>query len=206
MSQQTTSYEDEITYCEVHPDRETALRCNKCNRLMCAQCAVPTPVGYRCHECVRRVEDKFYSGTTADYIVAGLICAGLSAIASGIISAIGFILLAIFIGFPAGGLISEVALRAIQRRRGRYSGNVGVASVLVGALVGVVVQVYSAYQNLFGDVLRLAANAGISAEQLRVEMGIPSFSRFLIDDLTTSWGVLIFVGLAAYAVYSRMKS
>ena len=42
---------DEVTYCAVHPDRETGLRCNKCGRLMCAECAVPTPVGYRCREC-----------------------------------------------------------------------------------------------------------------------------------------------------------
>lgn len=206
MSQQTTSYEDELTYCEVHPDRETGLRCNKCNRLMCAQCAVSTPVGYRCRQCVRQVEDKFYSGTTADYIVAGLICAALSAVASGIISTIGFIFLAIFIGFPAGGAISEVALRATQRRRGRYSGDVGAAGVLIGALVGVSVEIYIAYQNFYGDVLRFATDAGVSAEQLQLEMGIPSFSRFLIDDLTTSWGVFIFVGLAAYAVYRRMKS
>ena len=46
---QTTTTEEEvlIEYCEKHPDREARLRCNRCNRLMCTQCAVRTPTGYR---------------------------------------------------------------------------------------------------------------------------------------------------------------
>ena len=32
-------------YCYVHPNRETALRCNHCNRPICADCAIRTPTG-----------------------------------------------------------------------------------------------------------------------------------------------------------------
>ena len=39
---------EETTYCAVHPDRETSLQCNRCGRYMCVECAVHTPVGYRC--------------------------------------------------------------------------------------------------------------------------------------------------------------
>ncbi len=41
------------TYCANHPGVETSLRCNKCGKPICAKCAVRTPTGYRCKECVR---------------------------------------------------------------------------------------------------------------------------------------------------------
>ena len=40
-------------YCDNHPNRETSLRCNRCERPSAATCAVLTPTGYRCKECVR---------------------------------------------------------------------------------------------------------------------------------------------------------
>ncbi|HYN88142.1 MAG TPA: tetratricopeptide repeat protein, partial [Ardenticatenaceae bacterium] len=43
---------EEMLHCSVHPDRETMLRCNRCGRPMCPECAVRTPVGLRCRECV----------------------------------------------------------------------------------------------------------------------------------------------------------
>ena len=71
---------EELTYCEVHPDRETGLRCNKCDRLMCAECAVPTPVGLSLPcECVRAHDDKFFSGTQLDYAIVFGVSAVLAA-------------------------------------------------------------------------------------------------------------------------------
>ncbi len=32
-------------YCYVHPNRPTSLRCNRCNRPICADCAILTPTG-----------------------------------------------------------------------------------------------------------------------------------------------------------------
>ena len=79
-SNPTPVLEDEHTYCAVHPDRETALQCNKCGRYMCVQCAVPTPVGYRCKECVRGIEDKFFNASPADPAIVFAVCAVLSGI------------------------------------------------------------------------------------------------------------------------------
>jgi hypothetical protein len=42
-----------VLHCYVHPNRETSLRCNNCDRPICAACAIRTPTGYRCRECVR---------------------------------------------------------------------------------------------------------------------------------------------------------
>ena len=126
---------EEITYCEVHPDRETGLRCNKCGRLMCAECAVPTPVGYRCRECVRAHDDKFFSGTQLDYAVVFGVGAVLAALGFYAVSLIGgFLLFVIFLAIPIGGAIGEVALRLTGRRRGRYSGQVAAVGVVAGVV------------------------------------------------------------------------
>ncbi len=37
--------------CAWHPDRLTMLSCGRCDRPMCVNCAVETPVGMRCREC-----------------------------------------------------------------------------------------------------------------------------------------------------------
>ena len=172
-----TELTEETTYCTVHHDRETSLRCNKCGRLMCAQCAVQTPVGYRCRECVRSHEDKFYAATNNDYYIVAAICAGLAAIAGAIVSALGgFFIVALILGFPVGGGISEAALRATQRRRGRQSALVGAAAAVVGGLLGAFVQAATRY------------NTNIA---FRV--------------VTTNIGLLLFVGLVAMAVYGRYK-
>src|SRR6188768_91474 len=126
---------EQLTYCEVHPDRETSLRCNKCGRLMCPDCAVPTPVGYRCKQCVRQHDDKFFSASQNDYVIIAAVCGIVSAIAAAIVLQIGIpSLFLIFIAIPLGGGISELGLRLTQRRRGRQSANIAAASVVIGGL------------------------------------------------------------------------
>ena len=129
------------TFCAVHPDRETALRCNKCGRLMCADCAVSTPVGYRCRECVRQHENQFYKGTAADYVLAFGVSAVLGALGLFVLSLLGgFLLFVILLALPIGGGIGEAVLRLTGRRRGRYSGAVAAAGVVAGVLaLGLVV-------------------------------------------------------------------
>jgi len=127
--------EGEMNYCQVHSDRDTELRCNRCNRYMCVDCAVRTSVGYTCRECVRGHEDKFFEGTLADYaVVAAVSAAGgaVAAFASALIG--GFLLLGFIIAPALGGLIGQIALRLTGRRRGRQSGYVCAAGLLAGGL------------------------------------------------------------------------
>jgi membrane associated rhomboid family serine protease len=39
--------------CFRHPDRETYLRCSRCERSICTDCMVAASVGFQCPECVR---------------------------------------------------------------------------------------------------------------------------------------------------------
>jgi len=81
--------ESTTLYCYVHPTRETALRCNNCERPICAQCAVRTPTGYRCKECVRERQKTFETAEWYDFVFGFIIAAVLSAIAAFLVTLIG---------------------------------------------------------------------------------------------------------------------
>src|SRR5260221_10401960 len=111
--------EDERTFCAVHPTIETSLRCNKCGRYMCSRCAVRTPVGYRCKECVHEQQDTFFTATQVDYIIAGVVALVISVPIGFIIPRLG-LLFSLLLALPAGGLIGQAVIRAVNKRRGRY--------------------------------------------------------------------------------------
>ena len=184
---------EEVLYCTVHPDRETTLRCNKCGRPMCPECAVQTPVGYRCRECVRGIQDNYYKATSNDYSMIAAVCAGLSAVAGAVMSALSFgLLFTLILGLPIGGGIAEAALRLTSRRRGRQSARVAAASAVGGGLVGGIVQIVLWYN---GVVSQMPDNARVPALSL----------DFIFQRLTTDFSLLLFVGLVAAAVYGRFK-
>src|SRR5579859_6333193 len=82
------------TFCYVHPTVETSLRCNKCGQYICARCAVRTPVGYRCKQCVHQQQDVYFSATQLDYVIAGAVSFGLG-IPAAFLARLGFLLVII---------------------------------------------------------------------------------------------------------------
>ncbi|MFQ5400022.1 MAG: tetratricopeptide repeat protein [Anaerolineae bacterium] len=125
--------------CYRHPGRETALRCYTCGRPICSQCAVKTPVGYRCPTCIREAEDVFFNAKPLDYVIAPLAALPLSLLAGFLALRLGgglfMFLIIFFIGGAAGGLIGRIAKRAVGRRRGRYLPHLVSATVIIGVLV-----------------------------------------------------------------------
>jgi hypothetical protein len=106
-----------LLVCANHPDRETSLRCNKCGKLICSQCAVRTPVGYRCKECVRGQQKIFETAVGLDYAVALVLAAIGVALAVGVLNFIGF--WGLLVAPIAGGGLAEIIRWAVRKRRSR---------------------------------------------------------------------------------------
>jgi hypothetical protein len=132
--------ENTTLYCYVHPNRETSLRCNRCERPICADCAVLTPTGYRCKECVREQQKIFNTAEWYDYIVGFGVAAVLSLFASGILVVIsGFIgffmwFVSFAIAGAAGVFIANITQAALRKRRSKELFWLTAAGVIVGAL------------------------------------------------------------------------
>jgi len=138
----------EILYCYVHPDRETTLRCNNCNRPICASCAIRTPTGYRCKECVRGQQKTFDTSEWSDYIL-GFITAGfLSGIASflvTLIGGIGFIgWIIVIAGAPTAAMVIAEAVRYVVRKHRSKNLFITVSvGVVLGALPVILFQLFT---------------------------------------------------------------
>ncbi len=147
MTEQTwpvLRYEDGVPVfaCANHPNRETTLRCNRCNKPICTDCAVLTDVGYRCRECVYQLEGRFYRARP-QHVMTALIAAGALGLVAGILAAliarlIGF--WSIFVAAPVAGVVAEGIWRAGARHRARhlnvYAAVVVAGSGLLGLLIG----------------------------------------------------------------------
>jgi hypothetical protein len=141
-------------YCANHPEVETSLRCNRCEKPICPRCAVHTPTGYRCRECVRGQQKKFENSQWMDYVFGSLVGFVLSAIAAFLVIFISsvtgffawFIIAAASPAVAAG--IAE-ALRLVTRRhRSKGLFIALISAVALGILPAVLFQVLTF--NLWG--------------------------------------------------------
>lgn len=130
---------------------------------------------------MRQHDDKFFTAGQNDYVVIGAVCAIASGIATAIVQQIGIpLLFIIFAAIPLGGGIAELALRLTKRRRGRQSAKVAAAAVVIGAIVGVLIQVVS----ILGEFPPLELLGAVLFSDLRM---------------------ILFVGIIAFFAYSRFK-
>lgn len=181
MAANNIENEEALTYCAVHPDRETGLRCITCNRYMCVNCAVRTPVGYRCRECVRGQQQVFFKAKQTDDVIAFAVCAAMSGVIVGILASVNLLILwiAIIVGLPLGAGISEVALRLTKRRRSRNSHIIATAGVIIGGIAGVLIPAVIAYNNSSAQYDELVSSMSKSSraefeasiEDMRAAMG-----------------------------------
>jgi hypothetical protein len=134
---QSVVSESGLAFCYRHPDVETGLRCNRCNRPICPKCARRTPVGFRCPDCIREQEDKFYTGSNLDYVIAAVIAFPLSLVAAAlftfVLNGFGFfmILIAFFVAPAAGGIIAEAVRWGVGKRRSRYLRHIVVGCIIL---------------------------------------------------------------------------
>lgn len=119
-------------FCYNHPTRPTTLRCNRCGRPICAQCAVRTPVGYRCKTCVREQQKIFETAYWYDFPVAFLAAALICGAGSILSSFIGFFIL--FVAYFAGIFAARAVTWAVRHRRSRFLWIAAAAGGIAGSL------------------------------------------------------------------------
>jgi hypothetical protein len=139
-------------HCAFHPDRETTLRCNKCEKPICTKCAVLTPVGYRCKECVRGQQSVFETARPLDFVIAAVVSAVGTGIAVALLNLIGW--WGFLVAPMVGGGLAEVVRAAVRRRRGRRLPLIAALGGGVGLLPAVLPIVVSV-------IMLLSAGAGI---------------------------------------------
>jgi hypothetical protein len=120
-------------HCANHPTRETTLRCNRCEKPICAQCAVQTPVGYRCKECVRGQQQIFNTSRSFDFPIAAAAAFILIGLATQLLDFLGF--WGLLVAPVVGGGIAEVIRWLVRRRRHHYLPLVAAVGGGLGVLV-----------------------------------------------------------------------
>jgi hypothetical protein len=113
MSEKTT-----VLTCANHPQVETTLRCSRCEKPICVKCAVASPTGYKCRECVKGIQKTFETTEWYDYPLSITLAIVISFLGSVVIGMFGFftIIITIF-GAPIIGRIIAEAVRSVTKKR-----------------------------------------------------------------------------------------
>lgn len=146
---------EEVMVCANHPNRETTLRCNRCGKPICTRCAVHTPVGYRCRECVRGQQTVFETAHPIDYPIAAVVSAIGVGLGTSILMILGF--WGLIVAPVAGGGLAEIVRWAVRRRRGRRLA----LAAIVGGVIGMLPQLIVPAFLFIGAISNSRAVAGI---------------------------------------------
>ncbi|HRF49786.1 MAG TPA: hypothetical protein PLC98_19305 [Anaerolineales bacterium] len=127
----TLENQDTVRCCpnQVGP---ASLRCYKCGKPICPKCAIRTPVGYSCRDCVRQHQKAFDTAEWFDYPVAAVISAIAGGLGGLVVSFVGFFVILIAPAVGAG--TAEIVRFAVRKRRARYLGWAAGAGFAFGAL------------------------------------------------------------------------
>jgi hypothetical protein len=177
--------DDGAMYCYRHPDRETYVRCGRCDRPICTSCAMQGPVGFRCKQCGTLANDPLTT-IAPTHAVLGTAVAFAGGIVIGLITG-GLGLFTIFVSFFAGGVISEAVIRITGYKRGPRILAIVFGGIAAGAIVGIGFATFVLFNQL----------AGLPAEGVTV-----SVVNVLIDQLP--W-LLVSVGSACAGAYTRLR-
>ena len=134
---------DTTLTCAFHPKRETQLRCNRCDKPICIQCATHTPTGYRCPECIRTQQKVFVTTKWFDQIVAALITGVIALLGSLFGSYLGYF--TIFIAMGAGYLAVLATRKAIKNRRSPLLKYVMSGSAFIAGSLPAITYLYQNY-------------------------------------------------------------
>jgi hypothetical protein len=184
-------HEPQPLYCYRHPDRETWVRCGRCDQPICTRCAMQGPVGLRCKTCGKPSRDALASLKPTQIAIGLAVALGLGTAVGYFGAQLGFFM--IVLGFFAGTIIAEAIDRSIGIKRGPRILTIAVAGIVIGGLLG-------AGFSLIGTWREFQA----FAEGPEAAAGMPSYAleAFLFDNVPA---VLIGIGATIAGAVVRLK-
>ena len=145
---------DGPSFCYRHPDRETWVRCGRCDRPICTRCAMQGPVGLRCASCGKPAFDPLTSVKPLPALAGLALAVAGGALAAVIASRMGFF--AIILSWFAGSLIVQAVHRVTGYKHGSTITAIVIGGIVAGAAIGFAVD----YVMLMQDIAAMAAAAG----------------------------------------------
>lgn len=175
--------EPQALFCYRHPDRETWVRCGRCDQPICMSCAMQGPVGMRCKSCGKPKRDPLTMMTPQQLGLGALVAVGAGTVGGFIGIQMGFFF-ALCLGPFAGGFISEAVQRVTGYKRGARMKALVLGGILVGVLIaaGIYVQMY------FGSYVANEEAPGMD-----------------VLYTTVLAGALVYVVAAMIGAYSRLR-
>jgi hypothetical protein len=148
-------------FCYRHPNRETYVRCGRCDQPICTSCAMQGPVGLRCRACGKPPRDPLTTLTPAQ-LGAGIGVALAAGTLGGLVGLQTGFFLSLCAGPFIGGMITEATLRATGYKRGSVMRLLVVGGIIGGLAMAAIIRLGS-----FGSIGSVEAlSAYVSAVAL----------------------------------------
>lgn len=136
---------DGTIYCSIGGcPGSVGLRCYRTGVAICKHCSVHTDVGYISKEAARDQQKVFFDAGNREYLLAGgtafftnlFVGFGAMILIRLLLSFLGFFgfIFAFFIATSAAGIISEAVWRVMNKKRGRYTGQIAAVGVVFSSL------------------------------------------------------------------------
>lgn len=154
--------------CTYHPDVMTGLRCSRCGKPICPQCAVRTPVGLRCPDCAGVRGLSSIRTPRAMLVRAGLAALAVAAVVS-ILWYLGpewKFYLSLALGFGVAESIAHIA-------RGKRGVDLQILAIAIVTLAIVAVRVLLAWKYGLGLDQLTSDEPVLVSEGGRLMVGIP---------------------------------
>jgi len=140
--------EPQPLFCYRHPDRETWVRCGRCDQPICTRCAMQGPVGMRCKTCGKPSRDALTSLKPNQIAIGLAVPLGLGAVVGYFGAQFGFFM--IVLGFFAGTIIAEALDRTIGIKRGPRILAIAITGIAIGGMLGASLSLVGLWREMLG--------------------------------------------------------
>lgn len=180
-------------YCYRHPDRETWVRCGRCDQPICTRCSMQGPVGLRCRTCGKPSRDALASLKPNQIAIGLAVATGLGAVVGYFGAQFGFFM--IIVGFFAGTIIAEALDRTIGIKRGPRILAIAITGIVLGSVLGSSLSLVGLWREMLGFAA-MAEAAGESGYPA------PALDAFLLQYVPS---VMISIGATIVGAYVRLR-